>query len=161
MCQCTHHLKHFVLAGSMAPYLSCFPSSLGKWFTFRFPTRHLVSTEWAKDDQRFSILSWTTPSFSCDGEFDQVVWVGHGPGSSHWMSGMLFSITCVGTFHMKGRYNITKVGDAVAKLEKWVMVKEFDLEKVAWTVLQDSKQPLSVFRNLELFSFRSWMLRLT
>lgn len=79
---------------SVAPYLC--PVFLlrlvdGFWFTFWFPTRHLVSTEWAKEDQGFSILSRTTTSFGHDGGFDQVLWVGCGPGSSHWMSGMFHS----------------------------------------------------------------------
>lgn len=115
------------ICGSLS--LSCFPSSLGKRFTLWFPTRHLVSTEWDKEDQGFSVLSWTAPSIGCDGGFGQVLWVGRRPGSSHWLSGMSCSITSFGVFHMKGRHDITKVGDAVTEFKKWFMVKESDCGK--------------------------------
>lgn len=36
------------------------------------------------------------------------------------------SIASIGTFHTKGRCSITKVGDAMAKLEKWSVVRESD-----------------------------------
>lgn len=117
-----------VLAGSLAPFFC--PVSrvhLLRWFTFWFPTRHLVSTEWAKEDQGFHILSRTTASFGHVGRFDQVLWVGHGPGSSHWMSGMGHS-KC-GNSSAKDRHNITKIGDAVAKVETWPLVKEPDSEE--------------------------------
>lgn len=144
--------------------LSCFPSSLGRWFTFWFPTRHLVSTEWAREDQGFSLLRRPTTSFGHDGGFDQVLWVGCGPGSSHRMSGMFHS-KCW-DISTKGRHSITKVADTVAKLENWSVGKEFDSggklpKSVSKAVLRDSKQRLSIFRNLGLWSLGSWMLKLT
>lgn len=104
--------------------LSCFLSSLGRWFTFWFPTSHLVPTECAKEDEGFSLLSRPTTGFGHDGGFDQVLWVGHGTGSSHWMSGM-FCSKCWDIL-TKGRHSPTKVGGTVAKLGNWSVGKEFN-----------------------------------
>lgn len=71
-----------VLAAPVAPKLSP---------VFRFPSVHdmlLISTGWAKEDGGFCILSWTPAGFGSGRWFDQVLWVGGGPSSSLWMSGM-------------------------------------------------------------------------
>lgn len=94
---------------------------------FWFPTRHLFSTGWAKENQGFSILSWTTTSFGSDRGFDQVLWVGCGPSSSDWMSGMFHS--SVRASHTKGRCNTTQQGNALAKSERSSMVNKLNSEE--------------------------------
>lgn len=139
---CAHLLSHFMLAGSVLLILD-----LSSFFTFWFSTSLLVSTEWTTEDQGLSIVSWNTTGFDCVGGSDPVLWVGCGPGSSHRMSGM-FDNKCW-NISTKGRHNITKVGDPMAKWERWSVVKGFDSVEVTSVGQQTTAarfQTLTIFR---------------